>query len=221
MKTGIYFGHCHNNKANIDAKVALMIESIAGNTVFGTLGIYGELIGGSSFRGQLFGDKLEFQTIDPKESLTIVWTGQISGDAIKGEYTATFDKLLYRIIGWGSQPGVWACNMAQSASDSILSAADSSVVHLRSSTVTEGPLAFPYFVELMLQGRWTRDVEFQIDGREEWVPIGMLQDAFLDAMPQQAQEQSMMRGIGSEATKKVVGGIVATVVLSILGIDVD
>lgn len=205
----------------MDSKLALMIESIAGNTVFGTLGIYGDLIGGSPFRGQLFDNRFEFQTVDPNDPVTIIWRGTLAGGSIKGDYSATIRKFLYRLIGFADQEGTWEVTLAQSASDSVLSAADSSLVQVRSAQGVEGPLAFPYFSDLMLQGKWQRDAEFQIDGRSEWIPIGMLQDAFIEAMPQKAQEESMMKGIGSEATKKVLGGIVATVVLSLIGIDAD
>ncbi|MGB0993114.1 MAG: hypothetical protein ACPG32_11685 [Akkermansiaceae bacterium] len=221
MNTGIYFGSCHNTTADMHSKLALMVESIAGNTVFGTLGIYGDLLGGSAFRGQLFGDQFEFQTVDPNDPVTIIWRGTLSDGSIKGSYNATIRKFLYKLIGFANQEGTWEVSLAQTASDSILSAADSSLVRVRSDAGEEGPLAFPYFSDLMLQGKWPRDAEIQIDGRTEWIPLGMIQDAFIEAMPQEAKEESMMKGIGSEATKKVIGGIVATVVLSILGIDAD
>jgi hypothetical protein len=219
MKTGIYFGTCHNTTADMDSKLALMIESIAGNTVFGTLGIYGELIGGSPFRGQLFGDRFEFQTVDPNDPVTIIWRGTLSEGTIKGDYSATIKKLLFKLIGFANQKGTWEVSLAKTASDSLLAAADSSLVRVRSPQGEEGPLAFPYFADLMLQGRWSRDADFQIDGRDEWIPIGLIQDAFVEAMPREAQEESMMKGIGSEATKKVIGGLVATAVLAILGIS--
>jgi hypothetical protein len=219
MKTGIYFGSCHNNKVNMDAKLALMIENVTGNTVFGTLGIYGDLIGGSPFRGQLFGDRFEFQTVDPKEPLTIIWRGTLSGKTIKGEYSATMKKLLFKLIGLANQEGTWEVSLTKTASDSILAAADSCLVWVRGSQGEEGPFAFPFFADLMLQGKLSRDAEFQIDGRDEWIPIGMIQDAFAESMPRDAQQESLMKGIGSEATKKVIGGLVGAAVLAVLGVS--
>ena len=217
MKAGIYFGDCRNTTFGIEAKIALLIERVEGNAVFGTLGIYGDLMGGSSFRGQLFGREFEFQTIDPPFS--IIWKASFAGGVLDGNYVSTTNGLFYRLLAKSEQVGIWNCKLAQSTTHSILSAADSSSVVIRSSGIEEGPLAFPYFSDLLLQDKWERDSEFQIKGTDEWVPVGLLQDAILEAMPDEAQEESLMKGVGSEATRKILGRVIASAALAILGLE--
>jgi hypothetical protein len=98
---GTYKGACHNKRWDLKGGAVLIINQISHNEIEGELIVYGDLTGGSKFKGRIEGNEITFKTINQSDSqMELIWIGAVSGKRISGEYVVYYSKNL-------SSHGVW------------------------------------------------------------------------------------------------------------------
>jgi len=89
--SGWFVGTCTNATISISANLLLVIHGMSGGTIYGELGLSGELGGGGPFHGTINDGTIVFTTCLPANQTVIEWCAELSENKISGTYSVTSD----------------------------------------------------------------------------------------------------------------------------------